>query len=185
NQGGIPLELKDKLKEKRLEAGLTQKQLAEILHVSRQTISSWEVGRTYPDLDVLIAISELYGTPLDDLLKEDSNMVKDITSKVKKSQRRKQIILLLSVLLIFLAAYGAWGAYQSHLNQQANEEGLRPNDLLSSTWQMNYDANNLLQDSLLSFGEKDLVTLHQYQHNFSMDEQTDEEKTEKRNKKRE
>src|SRR5699024_7392353 len=36
-----------------------------------------------------------------------------------------------------------------------------------------------------SFGEKDLVTLHQYQHNFSMDEQADEEKTEKRNKKRE
>ena len=53
------MDIGKKLKEKRLEENYTQKELAEILHVSRQTISSWEVGRTYPDLDVLIAISEL------------------------------------------------------------------------------------------------------------------------------
>jgi len=74
------MDIGKKLKEKRQEANLTQKELAEILHVSRQTISSWEVGRTYPDLDVLVAISELYDTPLDDLLKEDSEMVKNIRS---------------------------------------------------------------------------------------------------------
>lgn len=56
------MEIKDKLKAKRQEAGLTQKELAEILHVSRQTVSSWEVGRTYPDLEILVAISELYET---------------------------------------------------------------------------------------------------------------------------
>lgn len=46
-EGGEPMELHEKLKEKRLEAKLTQKELAELLHVSRQTVSSWEVGRTY------------------------------------------------------------------------------------------------------------------------------------------
>ena len=40
------MDIGKKLKEKRQEANLTQKELAEILHVSRQTISSWEVGRT-------------------------------------------------------------------------------------------------------------------------------------------
>src|SRR5699024_2273062 len=145
------MDIGKKLKEKRQKANLTQKELAEILHVSRQTISSWEVGRTYPDLDVLVAISELYGTPLDDLLKEDSSMVKDITSKVKTIQRRKQIILVLSAMLILLISYGAWNIYKSHLNKQTNEEGLRPSDLLASTWQMNYDPTPLLDDSLLSF----------------------------------
>ena len=57
------MDIGKKLKEKREERNLTQKELSEILHVSRQTISSWEVGRTYPDLDVLVAISELYDTP--------------------------------------------------------------------------------------------------------------------------
>lgn len=46
------MDIGKKLKEKRLAANLTQQELTEILHVSRQTISSWEVGRTYPDLDV-------------------------------------------------------------------------------------------------------------------------------------
>ncbi|WP_080145890.1 helix-turn-helix domain-containing protein [Marinilactibacillus piezotolerans] len=69
----------EKLKAKRQGAKLSQQALAEKLHVSRQNISSWEVGRTYPDLDILVTISEFYQIPLDDLLKEDSNMVEEIT----------------------------------------------------------------------------------------------------------
>nr|WP_276325603.1 helix-turn-helix transcriptional regulator [Vagococcus teuberi] len=35
---------------------MTQEQLSEILNVSRSTVSSWEVGRNYPDLETIIAI---------------------------------------------------------------------------------------------------------------------------------
>ena len=38
--------------------GLTQDALAGMLHVTRQTVSSWEIGRTEPDLDTLLALAE-------------------------------------------------------------------------------------------------------------------------------
>nr|WP_216697814.1 helix-turn-helix transcriptional regulator [Enterococcus innesii] len=62
----------EKIKNKRNEKNYTQEDLANLLHVSRSTISSWEVGRTYPDLDTVVKISDLLGITLDELLKEPS-----------------------------------------------------------------------------------------------------------------
>lgn len=61
----------DKIKEERLKKEWTQEHLAQLLNVSRPTISSWEVGRNYPDLETIIAISDLFGSSLDNLLRED------------------------------------------------------------------------------------------------------------------
>lgn len=152
----------EKLKEKRVEANYTQKDLAEILHVSRQTISSWEVGRTYPDLDVLIAISNLYNTSLDELLKEDSEMVNDITKKVRKSERRRLLNILLSVALIIIIAvsgYNAWGKYQDN---QENAYGLKRSDLIESSWEMFYSPKNELVSSVLSFDSDSVMIRNQY-----------------------
>lgn len=157
------MDIKDKLKEKRMEAGLTQKELAEILHVSRQTVSSWEVGRTYPDLDILIAMSDLYETLLDDLLKEDSRMVEDITKKVKSSQRRKTVNLVFAALLAFIIGWSAINWYHSYENQKTNEAGISANDLLNTTWSLNFDANQELKGSYISFGNKDMLIFNQYE----------------------
>ena len=46
------------LRRLRVRAGLTQDALAGMLHVTRQTVSSWEIGRTEPDLDTLLALAE-------------------------------------------------------------------------------------------------------------------------------
>lgn len=70
------MKLGPKLKEERLKMKLTQENIAEILNVSRQTISSWETGRSYPDLESLVALSDLYNISLDELLREDEDMVK-------------------------------------------------------------------------------------------------------------
>lgn len=164
--GEDKMEIKEKLKAKRQEAGLTQKELADILHVSRQTISSWEVGRTYPDLEILVTISELYNTSLDDLLKEDSKMVEDITNKVKTSQRRKTAIIILAVLLFFMTSFSIYyvtKTYQANqVNAEVNEAGLSPNDLLNSYWEMNFDPTNEISQSRLSFGKEDLVILNEH-----------------------
>ena len=48
---------------------MTQSDLAEKLHVSRQAVSRWEMGSAMPDVDNLIAMSDLFGVTLDDLLK--------------------------------------------------------------------------------------------------------------------
>ena len=48
---------------------LSQGDLADALQVSRQSISKWEVGGAVPDLDKLLALSDLFGVSLDDLVR--------------------------------------------------------------------------------------------------------------------
>ena len=50
------MNISEEIKNQRLKNNLTQEQLSEILNVSRSTVSSWEVGRNYPDLETIIAI---------------------------------------------------------------------------------------------------------------------------------
>lgn len=68
------------LKEKRKELALTQQDVAEQLNVTRQTVSSWELGKNIPDVSSLIELSELYDISLDYMLKGD----KQVTEKLKK-----------------------------------------------------------------------------------------------------
>ena len=62
----------------RKENHLTQEEFAEIFHVTRQTVSNWENEKSYPDLQILIAMSNQFDVSLDTLLKGDSKMVKAI-----------------------------------------------------------------------------------------------------------
>ncbi|KRL93638.1 helix-turn-helix domain-containing protein [Levilactobacillus hammesii] len=64
----------ERLKQTRQRQNLTQSAVAEVLHVSRQTVSSWETGNSYPSIDSLIALSDFYHLSLDTLLKEDEGM---------------------------------------------------------------------------------------------------------------
>lgn len=60
----------EKLYELRKNAGMTQNDLAEKLNVSRQAVSRWEMGTAMPDVENLIAISDLFEKTLDELLRE-------------------------------------------------------------------------------------------------------------------
>lgn len=62
------MDFNNKLYELRKQKGLSQEELANRLNVSRQTISKWEVGDSSPDLEKLIAISDLFGISLDELV---------------------------------------------------------------------------------------------------------------------
>jgi len=63
----------EKLQKLRKEKGLSQEALAEMLGVSRQAISKWESGQTYPETDKLILISEIFGVTVDSLLKDETS----------------------------------------------------------------------------------------------------------------
>ena len=54
-----------KIKAARIEKKLTQEQVAELLGVSRQTISNWENEKSYPDIISVIKMSECYDVSLD------------------------------------------------------------------------------------------------------------------------
>ena len=53
----------------RSQAGVTQEQLAEQLDVSRQSVSKWESGQSFPEMDTLLRICDLYDVNLDTLLR--------------------------------------------------------------------------------------------------------------------
>lgn len=58
----------DKLKEKRKEVNLTQKEIAEQIGIKQNTYSDWETGRTQPNLDYLSKLAHILDTTTDDLL---------------------------------------------------------------------------------------------------------------------
>ena len=156
------MDLNERLKKKREERNYTQKELAELLNVSRQTISSWEVGRTYPDLDIIVKLSDLYKIPLDLLLKEDSKLVETISEKARKSERRKILnYVLLGILSIFIGVTIS-GIVRESKNEVENEAGLRPSDLVDSVWQLHLDPSKTFQDSFISFGKQDMLVLNEF-----------------------
>ena len=63
-----PTNFGEQLKIHRQALGLTQSDVAEKMHVSRQTISSWETGRNTPDIITLKQLALLYGVSTDNLL---------------------------------------------------------------------------------------------------------------------
>lgn len=61
----------DKLKMIRRSNGITQENLAGLLHVSRQAVTRWEAGQAYPDIENLIQISKLFSVSVDYLVKDE------------------------------------------------------------------------------------------------------------------
>lgn len=57
----------------RKRCGMTQKQLADILHVTYQSISRWETGLNLPTVDMLYEIAEVLGVTVDDILSGDNS----------------------------------------------------------------------------------------------------------------
>lgn len=119
---GEAMEIGTKLKNARSAAKLTQEQAAEALGVSRQTVSSWENEKTYPDIVSVIRMSDLYSVSLDHLLKEEpevkqsyTQFLSDSTDAVKSRDRLARIVLTAALLLcwavveavFFLFARGA------------------------------------------------------------------------------
>jgi len=107
-QGGYNMEIGSKLKKARNEKGITQEQAAELLDVSRQTISNWENNKSYPDIISVIKMSDIYSVSLDHLLKEEKSMkqtyqefLEESTNTVKVKRSLGKIILLSAYFIVW------------------------------------------------------------------------------------
>ena len=75
-----------KIKELRKNQNLTQQDLADILKVSRSSISKWETKASYPDITTLVQISDHFSVSLDYLLKGDVEMTGQLDKEVNRGR---------------------------------------------------------------------------------------------------
>lgn len=83
-----------KLKDLREQHGLTQADAAEKLHISRQTISQWENGKTIPDIKNAFLLCELYGISISEL--------HDTQKETASNQNRLATLEVIGLALILL-----------------------------------------------------------------------------------
>ena len=103
----------NKLYNLRKQKGLSQEELANRLNVSRQTISKWEVGDSTPDMEKLIAISDMFQISLDELVMDKvqtqtgetpskAEIVNELKEKVLTDENKKKAKKVLKIAAIIL-----------------------------------------------------------------------------------
>lgn len=98
------MELGEQIKKYRKESGMSQDTLAEKIYVTRQTVSNWETSKSYPDVNSLLRLSEVFGISVDTLLKGDAQVIRNIVkesdiSEFNKLNRVFTILLILTILV--------------------------------------------------------------------------------------
>ena len=96
--------------------GMTQLDLAERLNYSDKAVSKWERGESIPDVSVLVEIADLFGVPLDYLVRAEHPKSEPFPFEatgsfaVVKPAIRKSIVTVLSIFLTWLVAVVAFVA---------------------------------------------------------------------------
>ncbi len=90
----------ERLKKEREKKGWSQAELAEQIHVSRQSVSKWETGKNYPSIEVIIDLSDLFGITIDELLRSDKELKEKVIQDSKQLKYPKWKLFFDSVFLI-------------------------------------------------------------------------------------
>ena len=109
--GGEEMELGKQIKKHRQEVQLSQEKLADRVYVSRQTISNWENDKSYPDVNSLVLLSEIFQISLDNLIKGDIEVMKDVIQKeeiVKMNRYGKIYTIMLIVTVVSAVPLFMW-----------------------------------------------------------------------------
>ena len=103
------MEIGNQIKQHRATLNLSQEELAEQIYVTRQTLSNWENGKTYPDVNSLLRLSDVFGVTLDELVKGDIPKMKE---QIKQTDiiefKRASWILTIMYLVMVVSALPLW-----------------------------------------------------------------------------
>ena len=105
------MELGKQIKKHRQEVQLSQEKLADRVYDSRQTISNWENDKSYPDVNSLVLLSEIFQISLDNLIKGDIEVMKDVIQKeeiVKMNRYGKIYTIMLIVTVVSAVPLFMW-----------------------------------------------------------------------------
>ena len=111
------MEIGKQIKTHRAKFGLSQEEFADKIFVTRQTVSNWENDKSYPDINSLVLMAEVFGVSLDSLVKGD---IEEMNEKIKtedieylnKANRRLTLAFVWDFFMLvpLLKLFGIWGA---------------------------------------------------------------------------
>lgn len=90
----------ERVKSERERKGWSQTELAEKIHVSRQSVSKWETGKSLPSIEVLIDLSDLFEITIDEMLRSDRELKEKVIQDSKQLAHPKWKVFFDSVFLI-------------------------------------------------------------------------------------
>lgn len=95
------------IKEERTRKNMTQEDLANDFFVSRQLISKWENGKSYPDLEQLLKLSDFFDLSLDEMMRGDKKMTAKLNVNIKQKSILSVLMIVLS-LIVLSSIYFFW-----------------------------------------------------------------------------
>lgn len=120
------------IKEKRTANSLTQQQLADILNVSKNTVSRWERGLNIPDIATMQELVALLGVTTDDLLKgEKSTVNKSNHMPLQEGSPKKRTVLQVMLVICTLVFMDiSYGYFSTKLQWDINSHSTTPHGLI-------------------------------------------------------
>lgn len=102
----------ERLKQEREKRNWSQHDLAEKIHVSRQSVSKWETGKNYPSIEIIIHLSDLFGITIDELLRSDEELTQKVIEDSKQLAYPKWKVFFDSLFMmgvfLFLTKIVVW-----------------------------------------------------------------------------
>ena len=105
-KGEDRMKLGKQIRKLRMMHSMSQDELAVKMFVSRQTVSNWETDKSYPDIHSLLLLSRLFSVSIDELIKEDIDVIKAAVDQkeIRKFRRLSYIYAVLLFLAVFSLA---------------------------------------------------------------------------------
>lgn len=137
----------------RTEKGLSQASLAEMIPITRQAVSRWELGKSLPDSQTLVILSKIFNVSINEILAGERNneqskknvtlnLVDEINAKKKKIKMISviSIITVLSILFLFLCYYfiNSYNSIKVYKIRGENNNFYTYNGIMISTKQKTY-----------------------------------------------
>ncbi|KRM14797.1 hypothetical protein FD31_GL001656 [Companilactobacillus nantensis DSM 16982] len=124
-KGDMIMRIGDQLQKQRKLHNMSQNELADKLHISRQSISKWENGATLPSFSNVIAISDLFGVSLDELIRGDEELMSKFEDdKIRLSKTETIFTIGLSLVFISLIVIYSNGISVTSIDDWSSVIGL-------------------------------------------------------------
>lgn len=112
------MELGSRIRELRMDAGLSQDELAKRVYVARQTVSNWENNKTLPDLESLKLLAATFDASVDSLIGNDRMELQE-----RSQEERHRALILLGRCVLWYGLYIALRIIQMIAEGQGADEG--------------------------------------------------------------